>query len=184
MLKIAKMTREHNRIDPPVGKPEQRTESDLMHSGSPHAVVTVEAPVVMAFHTFRVIFGVCFPIVCFLKANHSVKSRIYQPSVIPLAHGLYLDVEVVEVFPAYLKDAFQIIRSAQGRIFTCHYKEIVEGSEALDCLAFPFYFIFSENLSRKFVVVIESAIHAFVGAGISDIHGDVEGYGFAESLRG
>ena len=75
-LKIAEMSSHHHDIGTPVLQTKKDTHADFMYSGIAHSVISVQTPRIVTLHALWMVFLICLTVICLLKANHAVETRV------------------------------------------------------------------------------------------------------------
>ena len=127
---------------------------------------------------------VALAVVCFLKTDHAVESRVGEPPVIFGAKGHHLYGKVAEIRAAYLQRLLEIVGSGKTGILAGNNQQILERPERLYGLAFLLDFLGRENHAVELVVAVEAAVNAGVRAGIGDVERDENRDGLSEALLG
>ena len=94
----------------------------------------------------------------------------------------HLDGQVVEVWPAYTQGGLEVFHPGHTRVLAGDEQQIFEWTEFADGLAFFFNLLRRQYDAVEFVVAVEAAVYARVGAGIRDVHRDVHRNCFSEAF--
>lgn len=173
LLKIPQVASHHHAISAPVFEPDEDPHPDFMETGTPHAVVTVEAPVENAFHAMRVIFAISVTVVSFLKTDDSMQTFLGKSTILMFFEGLDFHGHVVEILSAHVDSLAEIVDTADGGELTADEKEIVERAKKFYGLTLRPNLVHREDCTGKRIIVVETAIDADVGAKIADIHRNI-----------
>ena len=88
----------------------------------------------------------------------------------------------MEVGTRYAKHLLEIFHATERGIFSADYQQVLEWRELAYGLAFLLNLFRREHGALEGIVVVETAVHALVGAGVAHVHGDVHGDGITEFL--
>ncbi len=153
-----------NQIAAPVLKSDEHTHTDFMDSCFSHTVKPVEPPLIDALHALRMVLLVSLTVIGLLETYHSVKPGMGEAFIERRLHWHDLESEIMEIWAAYAKHLFEIIHTAHRRVLARHDKKVLEGAELFDRFAFGLDLIECQGGARERIVMVETAVHALVGA--------------------
>ena len=161
---IAKMTRHHGDVGAPVFKADKHAHANLVHSGLPHAVEAVDAPLEVGFLPGRMVYLISLAVVCLLKAHHAVESGMCEALIILGRERHYLHSEVVEIGAAHTQGILYIISTGSDGVLTGDNEQVLERAEAAYGLALVFDLLRLEDHALESIVAVKAAIDTRVGA--------------------
>ena len=177
------MTGHHGHVGAPVFEADEYAHADFVYTGGAHAVETVDTPFKIRLLSGRMIGLVFVAVICLLEAYHAVEAVLDKSGIALGGQRHHLDREVAEVFAADLEGVRQIFDTGHDGVFTGNNQQVLERPEFLVGLTPVFDFVGFEHHALEFVVTVEAAIYAGVGARVGDIHGYVHRNRLAETFE-
>ena len=182
LLEVAQVVGHHGHLGAPVLQSDECAHANLVYAGLPHAVVSVEPPLVVRLRAARVVDLVAGLVVRFLEADHAVKPVAAQLGVVLRAQWHHLNLQVVEVGLGQVEGAGDVFHARHGRILASEHEQVVERAELLYGLILAHYLLLGEHRARHLVLHVEAAVDARVGARVGDVNRYEHIDGLAETL--
>ncbi len=121
--------------------------------------------------------------ICLLKAHHTVQPAACQPLIVAGLHWHHLDGEVAEIWPCHLQHLLEIVHAVEPRELSRHHQQILKRAETPYSLALFLHLVERKGDARERIVVVKSAIYAFVGAGVAHIERYIHRNGLSEAFE-